>query len=338
MNKNFVFVLIIGILLGGCGDRQFDIDVSGVKTSPLKVLRLEEDLFLMKASNFDSSTQLMGIKYGPYYEHYVMYFLNRKGLRDSLYKPSVLAFVNDKDVKVAKRYIEKLYPDEKIEEISSEVNDCVKRFHYYFPNKKLPTRLVTCMSGWNYSFAYMDSSLVLSLDMYLGDTAIFYQMLRRPQYEIRKMKQQYILPDLVRGWMLTEFDTAMSVNTLINYTIFYGKIFYAVNALLPDMNDSLIIGYTNKQMKYCKSYEKNIWGYFAEKNRLFENSMQNVRELTSEGPFTGVISKECPPRIAMWVGWQIIKSYMKNNKDATLEKLMAEPDAQRILSKSKYRP
>jgi hypothetical protein len=40
----------------------------------------------------------------------------------------------------------------------------------------------------------------------------------------------------------------------------------------------------------------------------------------------------------MWVGWQIIKSYMKNNKDATLEKLMAEPDAQRILSKSKYRP
>ena len=91
-------------------------------------------------------------------------------------------------------------------------------------------------------------------------------------------------------------------------------------------------------MDYCRTYEKNIWSYFAEKNRLYENSLQTVRELTTEGPFTGAISKECPPRIAMWIGWQIIKSYMKNNKDATLEQLMAETDAQKILSKSKYRP
>lgn len=338
MNKNSIFMLITAILLAGCGHNPLDIDVSEIKTPPLKMLRLEDDLFAMNPSNFNSKTNELKTKYGQYYEHYVMYFLNRNGSGDSLYQPAVLSFINDKDVKEAHGYIKKLYPAEKMEKISAEVSDCVKRFHHYFPNRKLPTKFVTCMSGWNYSFAYTDSALVVSLDMYLGDTAKFYQMLRRPQYETRKMNERQILPDLVRGWLLTEFDTAMSVNTLINHTIFYGKIFYAVNALLPQENDSLIIGYSKKQMAYCRSYEKNIWGYFAEKNRLYENSMQNVRELTQEGPFTGVISKECPPRIAMWVGWQIVRSYMKNNKAATLEQLMAEPDAQKILTRSKYRP
>ncbi|HOZ87695.1 MAG TPA: hypothetical protein PL029_08055 [Bacteroidia bacterium] len=339
MNKVVILLLTVLVLLFcGCGNNTLDVDISGVQTAPLNVLRLEQDLFSLNPSNFNARSKEVKIKYGAYFEHYLMNFLNRGGTGDSLYQPNVLAYIHDKDVKEAKTYIDRIYPDEKINEIAAEANDCVKRFHFHFPKRKLPARLVTCMSGWNYAFAYLDSVLVLSLDMYLGDTAKFYQMLRYPQYQARKMNERYILPDLTRGWMLTEFDNSLPVNNLLNHTIFYGKIFYAVNALLPNENDSMIIGYTKKQMDYCRTYEKNIWSYFAEKNRLYENSLQTVRELTTEGPFTGAISKECPPRIAMWIGWQIIKSYMKNNKDATLEQLMAETDAQKILSKSKYRP
>ena len=76
----------------------------------------------------------------------------------------------------------------------------------------------------------------------------------------------------------------------------------------------------------------------AANNRLYDNNMKTVIELTNDGPYTAAISKECPPRIAMWVGWQIVRSYMKNNESVTLEQLMAEKDAQKILSKSKYRP
>jgi hypothetical protein len=96
--------------------------------------------------------------------------------------------------------------------------------------------------------------------------------------------------------------------------------------------------FSKEQMDYCKKYEKNLWSYFAEKNRLYETNMKTIQELTSDGPFTGVISKECPPRIAMWVGLQIVRSYMKNNENATLAQLMNEKDAQKILARSKYRP
>jgi hypothetical protein len=339
MNKRCLLLLCFGLLFGGCRDNNtLNVDVSDIKIAPLKILRLENDLFSINKTNATIKTQQIKVAYGAYYEHYLMNFLNRRGTTDSLYLPKLLAFINDKDVNETQHYIKTLYSDEKIENIAAQLNDCVKRFHFHFPKRKIPTKLITVMSGWNYAFAYTDSALVLSLDMYLGDTAKFYQMLRYPQYQVKKMNEAYVLPDMARGWMLTEFDNNTPVNTLLNNTIFYGKIFYAVNALLPQTADSMIIGYTQAQMVYCKRYEKNIWGYFAEQNRLFENNMQTIRELTSDGPFTGTISKECPPRIAMWIGWQIVKSYLRNNKNVTLEQLMVETDAQKILAKSKYRP
>jgi len=337
MNKNFIFLLLAAILIFGCSDNDLNIDISEVKIQPIKVLRLEKDLFALTSDNIVSKTENLKVIYGNYYDHYLS-FLNRRGTNDLLYAPSVLSFIKDQDIIESYNYIKVLFPDSKIQNLAKEMNDCVKRFHYHFPKRKLPNKLITVMSGWNYAFAYTDSALVVSLDMYLNDTAKFYQMLRYPLYQAKKMNENYILSDVARGWLLTEFDNGVPINTLLNHSIFYGKIFYAVNALLPDQADSMTIGYTTPQMAYCKAYEKNVWGYFADQNRLFENNMQTIRELTSDGPFTGAISKECPPRIAMWIGWQIIKSYMKNNKGVTLEQLMTEKDAQKILNKSKYRP
>lgn len=337
--RNIFLFAALALIVSACNHNELDIDISNVDTKALKVERLEKDLHSFNEQNFDEQSTKLKSQYGPYYEHYLMNFLNRRGTSDSLYKPAVLSFIKDKDINEAYHYIEKLYPESKLEDIAAEADQSVKRFHYHFPKRKLPKRLITVMSGWNYSSAYTDEALVVSLDMYLGDTAKFYQMLRLPQYQARKMNDKYILPDMMRGWMLTEFDNSEPVNTLIHHTIFYGKLFYTINALLPNENDSMLIGYTSKQMKYCDAYEKNIWSYFAEKNRLYENSLQNVRELIiSDGPFTSALSKECPPRIGMWIGWQIVKSYMKNNKEVTLEQLMNETDAAKILNKSKYRP
>lgn len=338
MKKRILFVSLSFIALVGCNTNPLDVDVSTIKSQDLEVLRLEDDLFTLNATNFEQNSEKIKSKYGAFYEHFLINPLGVNGSKDTLYKRLLLDFVSNKDVREAYSYVNTLYPPSKFDEIAANVNQCVKRFRYHFPKRKVPTRLITCTTGWNYAFAYLDSALVISLDMYLGDTAKFYQMLRYPQYQTRKMNSAHVLPDIARGWMLTEFDNSPPENTLLNHTIFYGKLYYAIQALLPETADSLIIGYSSKQMATCKTYEKNYWGYFAEKNRLYENDMNIIRELTSEGPFTAAISKECPPRIAMWIGWQIVRSYMKNNEKVTLEELMTDADAQKILSKSKYRP
>jgi hypothetical protein len=338
MKKRNFFIPLPFLLLFACSPDPLQVDLDTVELEPLHVLRLEEDLFSLNATNFETESEKIKNKYGSFYEHFLINPLRLNGSKDTLYKAMVLDFVKDQNVREAYDYVHKLYPASKFDALAAEVNNCAKRFKYHFPKRKLPSRLITCTTGWNYAFAYMDGALIIGLDMYLGDTAKFYQMLRYPQYQARKMNEQHILPDIARGWMLTEFDNDLAENTLLSHTIFYGKLFYAINALLPETADSLLIGYTSKQMKTSKEYEKNYWSYFAEKNRLYENNLNTIRELTSEGPFTAAISKECPPRIAMWIGWQIVKSYMKNNKDVTLDELINDNNAQKILSKSKYRP
>lgn len=332
--KIFTIALIL-TTLAGCKSNPLDIDISNISAEPVKITRLERDFFAINSQNIEQKTAEIKKNCGPFFDRFIYSTIH---LPDSGYQKSILLFVADEDMRSAYTETQKCYGDNSLTAIESELTDCVKRFKYHFPKRKLPLHFVTYMSGFNYNIAYTDSTIGIGLEMYLGDTSRFYKMLQWPAYKVRNMKQDYIVPDVVRGWLLTEFDNADPVNNLLNHMIFYGKIYYACDALLPNTPDSLKIGYTNEQMKYCKEYEKNLWGFFAEKNRLYENSLRTITEFTSEGPFTGAISKECPPRIAMWVGWQIVRNYMDNNKKVTLEELMNEKDAQKILSKSKYRP
>ncbi len=331
-------LLFLFLLFCTCSHDRMEVDIETVSIPQIKFQRLEKDVFSITKDNLPQKTNEIKNKYGMFYERYLSSFINRGGTNDSLYEQSILSFVNDKDMKEAYDLAMKKYPDDEMKQISEKIMDGIKRFHYFFPKHPLPKYVTTCISGFNYSVADTDSTLGIGLDMYLGENAVFYQMLKLPQYQTRMMNKDYIPTDVMRGWMINDFDGDTVINTLIHYTIFYGKIYYAVKALMPDVEDSVILGYTTKQMKYCDEYEKNLWGYMAEKNRLYENDMNTVQSLTGEGPFTSAISKDCPPGIAKWIGWRIVKSYMDKNEDVTLEQLMNDIDAQKILNKSKYRP
>ncbi|MBK9283420.1 MAG: hypothetical protein IPM51_03785 [Sphingobacteriaceae bacterium] len=338
MSARFLGSLIVLMILTSCTPNPLDIDISNVKINPVSVHRLERNLNNIQTDNLKGESDKLLNEYGLFFEHYIMNLLKVNGTKDSLYAEALQSFLKDKDISGSYKQTQQVFTDDFFRAFEPELNDCVKRFKYHFPKRNVPNKCVTCISGWNYAFAYTDSTLVTALDMYLGDTCVYYQMLQLPAYRTRFMNKNYLLPDLLRGWLITEFDNAEPTNTLAYHTIFYGRIYYALNALMPNIQDSVMLNYTDAQMQYCKKYEKNLWSYFAEKNRLYETNIKTIQELTGDGPFTGAISKECPPRIAMWVGLQIVRSYMKNNKEATLEQLMNEKDAQKILSRSKYRP
>ena len=64
----------------------------------------------------------------------------------------------------------------------------------------------------------------------------------------------------------------------------------------------------------------------------------DIMKLTSDGPFTSIFPQESPSRAGVWIGWQIIRKYMVENPNMTIQDLMNEKDAQLILAKSKYKP
>lgn len=335
--KVLAYGLIVNFLTS-CGHNQLDIDTSKVEQEPVLFKRLDKDVFLLTPENSQQKMADYQKKYSTFYTRYVSSIVNNGGQVDSLYSQTLLRFINNQDIKKAYRDLTKSYSDNDIELLGDDVTEAVKRFKVFFPKRKTPKQFVTFMSGFQYNVVYVDSSLGIGLDMYLGSSNEFYSMMQLPKFRTRTMNKEHVLSDAIRGWVITEFDNADPVNNLLNHMIFYGKIFYVCDALLPNVHDSIKMGYTTAQMQYLDKYEKNVWGFFAKDNKLYDNDMKLVSEFTSDGPFTRAISKECPPRVAMWLGRQIVKSYMEHNDDATLEELMNEKDAQKILSKSKYKP
>jgi hypothetical protein len=337
-----VFRLIIVTLmlnfLTSCKHDKLDVDTSSVSMDPIVFKRLDKEIFALNPQNISQQTKELQKKYTTFYNRYISSIVNNGGVADSLYSQSLLKFITDKDMSKAYGDLTKTFSDNDVELLGDNMTEAVKRFKVFFPKRKTPKQYVAFMSGFNYNIVYVDSTLGIGLDMYLGADNSFYSALQMPKFKTRTMNKEHLLSDAVRGWMITEFDNADPVNNLLNHMIFYGKTFYLCDALLPNVQDSLKIGYTTAQLNYCHEYEKNLWGFFAKDNKLYENDLKVVAEFTNDGPFTGSISKDCPPRIAMWVGWQIVKSYMEHNENVTLEDLMNEKDAQKILSKSKYKP
>ncbi len=335
----FIVIWCLLNVFSSCKNDRLDIDTSKVTMDPVVFKRLDKDIFSLNERNIQEQTFHLKQKYGSmFYNRYISSIINNGGTSDSLYSQSLLKFINDKEMNSTYMDVSKLYTDNDVELIGDEMTEALKRFKVLFPNRKIPKQFVTFMSGFNYNIVYVDSTLAVGLEMYMGNDYKYYSALQFPKFRTRTMNKEHLLSDAVRGWMITEFDNADPVNNLLNHMIFYGKIFYTCDALLPNISDTLKLGYTKAQMDYCNTYEKKLWGFFVKDNKLYANDLKIVGEYTSDGPFIGSISKECPPRVAMWIGRQIVKSYMEHNEDVSFDDLMNEKDAQKILSKSKYKP
>ena len=75
-----------------------------------------------------------------------------------------------------------------------------------------------------------------------------------------------------------------------------------------------------------------------DKRDLFKAEPLLLSSYLNDGPFTAEVSQESPGRLGTWVGWRIAESYMENHPEVSLQQLMAEGDAQKILEESRYKP
>jgi uncharacterized protein YjaZ len=118
-----------------------------------------------------------------------------------------------------------------------------------------------------------------------------------------------------------------------------GKKLYLLDSYLPDVSDAQKIGYSNDEIEWVTLNETQIWTYFIENNLLYSTDYQLNKRFIENAPFSKFyinIDKESPGRVGVWLGWQIVRSYMNNN-NVTLQQLL-QTNANEIFKKSKYKP
>ena len=224
--------------------------------------------------------------------------------------------------------------------LKAEFTKAFSNIHYYFPSYRFP-KIVTMVSGFQSGADMMvsDSLIVIGLDYFLGKGAKY-----RPndmyEYMLRRYEPGFVVPSVL---LIMGIDPSINRSNATDKTVLadmmsYGKAYFFAKHMIPCAPDSVLIGFTAKEMAGSREYESYIYKHLIEKEVLYSTSMQVKQHYLGERPNTNEIGKECPGRIAQWTGWQIVKQYAETHPELTLPELMKISSAEKIFHDAKYKP
>ena len=216
------------------------------------------------------------------------------------------------------------------------VENLFQHIKYYYPKTKTP-KIVTLIQEMDpeYKVIYADSLVLISLELYLGKNHKFYEF---PEYQKQSFETSQILPDIVQEFSLGKVKPPAQKD-LLSLMIYAGKKLYLKDALLPDLSDEVKINYTKEQLQYCEENQASMWRFFIEQNLLYSTDPKLSGQFINPAPFSkfGLVSdNDTPGRIGAWFGWQIVRSFMDNNK-VTLQQMLLL-DAKDLFKESQYKP
>ncbi len=331
MNRLTILVLV-GLAAVSCQRNPLKVDVSDIDLE-LTFKNYEDDLFA-PTENLEEKVAGLQEEYGTFFNLFNHHMIGIGGPEDENFYLQLEAFLSDTMIVNLK--------DEAIQRIDrirlkSDFTKAFKHYRYYFPDKVVPA-IYTCISGLNESVILDDSLIGISLDKYLGADFDYYPRLGLPAYKIRNMHPQKIVPEALYFWAMTEYPISAQASKVIESMIYEGSLLYFVDAMQPAVHDTLKIGYTHKQLQFCQAGEAAMWAYLAEHNLLFSTKRMDIKRYVDDGPYTSSFTAESPGRVGAWLGWQIVRSYMKKNPEVSLKQLMENRDYLQILNESGYQP
>ncbi len=258
-------------------------------------------------------------------------FMFSKRYKDSFW----IAKFNDKYQKLLNTEVEIAFPDETAFE--GEVESLFQHLKYYFKTFKSP-RIITVTSYVEYrnKTIVTDTIALIALDTYLGKDHEIYENIHN--YIKQNFESSQIVSDLATQYAKQNIYQPKR-KSLLDEMIYFGKVLYFKDAMIPFKSDEEKMGYTKEQLDWSIDNESYIWSYFVERELLFDTNPKLVLRFINPAPFSKFnleLDRESPGRIGQYLGWQIVRAYMKNN-DATLLQMLGAT-TEDIFNNSKFKP
>lgn len=321
--------ILAALFLVSCTNKDTidDINTEGIKVN-VQIERLERTLFKDKSpeniakfinqnktiASFFFKSPLNTPEDQALLAQHIQSLVNNPSL-DSIYKASEKEFGDMQDIKL-------------------QFEEGFKHIKYYYPKFKEP-QIKTIITGFSNDKLLSDTCMVIGLDFFLGNKINY----TPPVFEYLKNRLQkpYFVHNIMLGISSKYIEIDPKDETLLANMIGWGKALYFTKKVMPSLTDTIILGYSSKQLKGAEAHEAEIFNHFIKGNLLYNTSHMNEKYV-NERPYTAEIGSECPPRIGRWLGYLFVCKYMENNPQLSLPDLMKEKDAKKIFTQSKYKP
>lgn len=342
--KNIVIAFLFAMVIVSCKEDEKIPDVGHIKAD-ITVQRFEEDFFALDTNNLDESLQRLHDKYGDFMQLFVFRILSGQ--------PDIE--IAKQDVKSFLATYKGVYDSSKllVKDLDRQVQSLKRGLQFtkhYFPKYQLPDTLITFIGPIDGFFLLSDNTgsgsmkfggiIGTGLQFYMGQQFAVYKEPRfleeYPAYLSRRFSPEYIPVNSMKLVVDEIYPAQYTGRPLVEQMVEAGKRLYVLDQLLPELDDTLITGYTKPQLQAAYANESNIWGHLVNSNLLYNSEQVTVRDYMNDAPFTLPFGQGSPPFVGQFIGWQIVKKYMgKTNK--SLEELLKTP-AKQVFEVAKYKP
>jgi hypothetical protein len=228
-------------------------------------------------------------------------------------------------------------------QLEIDVKAAFQEIHNQFPQTKVP-KIRTVFSGFGgigSEFAVQhlyvtDSLIVVGLDFFMGKKGK-YSPPNVYEYQLRRLEPKALVGQIVLQYSAFFNQQNSEDHTLLSDMIWYGKGFVFTKKILPALPDSLLFGYTAKELAETEAFQSEVWEHFIDNSLLFKKEEYVKAKYVGERPKTPEIGPACPGSIGRWLGWRIVDLYTKQDSKVSLPKLMANKEANKIFLASGYR-
>ena len=330
ISLKLVVISLLTLFLFSCNSDsgKLNINVDDISIKPVHIKRYGQALFKVDKEHLKSELEKLQKEFPVFIGD---------DLSDTIELLKLANFINDPLLIDAAKECNKKYPE--LGFLEDELTEAFKHLKYYFPDFDAP-EVYTYISGFDheYPIIYDGRMLLIAIDMYLGANYPPYGKLGVPMYRVQKFSREYIVRDCMDQVAHAMMGDRIQEKNMLDLFVFHGKLLYFLDAMLPNIPDTLKIKYSQPQLEWAEKNEANLWAFIIENEVLYSTDKNVEKKLLLDAPFTSYFGNESPPRLGEWMGWEIVKRYMLNNPDVKLEDLLKDGDSQGILQKSGYKP
>jgi gliding motility-associated lipoprotein GldB len=220
-----------------------------------------------------------------------------------------------------------------------KLKNLFQHFEFYLTEFEPPSKIITLISEVDYrnQIIATDSLLLISLDTYLGPDHEFYVGIQN--FLRQNFTPKQIAPDVAEAYG-EKLISKPSSRTLLAQMLYYGKLLYLKDKVLPKLSDAEKIGYKNEEMNWAENNEYQIWQHLVDRELLFSTRPDLQQDFLKPAPFTKFglkLDNDSPPRLGQYIGWKILRAFADKNPEVSLAETLTLP-ADKIFKQSNYKP
>lgn len=186
-------------------------------------------------------------------------------------------------------------------------------------------RYAAVVYGRSEAILFVDSVMLVALNHFLGPEYEPYSIW--PVYR-RNEKAPQNMPYYMAEALIANrypYSAEGADATLLSYFLYHGALTYAKMQTVPDARENLALGYNEADFQWINDNSEQLWRDMVAAGLLYDTSEAMASRFTSPSPAVRELANIYPGRIGRYIGYRLVKEYVRNHNEVTLAHLLS-PD------------